>query len=224
MGVPGTLRGRCEAEIKAAKPARFRPWPGGGLPTVAGMRVLCPLLAAAGLLAGCALPVRETSLQGLAPVQTLQWRSFVDERLRGQVQLGEFKGADPEARGYVQKTLERVWESRTPAKPVVDALEEQLMRLRLLANAAQPARYVLDVEILRLAGGSLPLAGDGEAELRYRLRESDSGRLVYERRLRSQGEVNPALLWPPARQRAAKESALRANLLLLAHELVRLRV
>lgn len=187
------------------------------------MRVLCPALLLA-TLAGCALPVREAPLQGLDPMTTLQWRSFVDERLRGQVQLGEFKGADAEARGYVQKTLERVWESRTPAKPVLDALEEQLLQLRLLASAAQPARYVLDVEILRLAGGNLPLSSEGEAELQYRLREAASGRLVYERRLRSQGDVNPSLLWPPARQRAAKESALRANLLLLAHELVRLRV
>lgn len=170
------------------------------------------------------MPVRERPLQALEPVQTLQWRSFVDERLRGQVQLGEFKGADPEALGYVQKTLERLWESRTPPKPVVDALEDQLLQLRLLANAAQPARYVLDVEILRLSGGNLPLSSEGEAELQYRLREAASGRLIYERRLRSQGEVSLVQVWPPARQRAAKESALRANLLLLANELVRLRV
>ncbi len=176
-------------------------------------------------LAGCAMPVREVPLhQGQNPITTLQWRGFVDERLRGQVQLGELKGADAEALGWMRKTLDHVWGSRAAAKPVADALEEQLDALRLLANAALPARYALDVEILRLDGSNLPLGSEGEAEVRYRLREIDSGRLVYERRLRSQGDVGYGLLWPPARQRAAKESALRANLLRLSEELVRLRV
>lgn len=174
------------------------------------------------------MPVREQPLQSLDPVTTLQWRSFVDEKLRGQVQLGQLVGSDPEAVGYLQKTLDRVWTSRAQAKPLRDALEEQLDALRLLANAAATGRYVLDVEILRLEAGGLPLSGDGEAELRYRLRENNaSGRLVYERRLRSQGELpwaGAAHLWPPQRQRAAKEAALRANLRLIAQELVRLRV
>ena len=151
------------------------------------------------------MPVREPPLQSLDALTALQWRGFVDERLRGQVMLGELKGADAEAVGYLQKTLERIWQSRTPDKPVRDAIEEQLHQLRLLANAAAPARYVLDVEILSLDGGPLPLASEGEAELRYRLREAgDGGRLVYERRLRSQGEVGYGQLWPPARQRAAQ--------------------
>lgn len=178
------------------------------------------------LLAGCAMPVREPPLRdGLHPITALQWRGFVDDKLRGQVQLGEIKGSDPEAVGWLQKTLERVWTSRAPLKPVADAIEEQLHELRLLANAAAPARYVLDVEILSLGGGQLPLANEGHAELRYRLREvGEGGRLLYERRLRSEGEIGYGLLWPPARQRAAKEAALRANLLKASQELVRLRV
>jgi hypothetical protein len=178
------------------------------------------------LLAACAMPVREQPLrEGLHPITALQWRGFVDEKLRGQVALGEIKGSDAEAVGWLQKTLERVWTSRAPQKPVSDAIEEQLHELRLLALAAQPARYVLEVEILALHGGPLPLGSEGHAELRYRLREAgDGGRLLYERRLRSEGEVGYGLLWPPARQRAAKESALRANLLKASQELVRLRV
>lgn len=191
------------------------------------MRALCFALAATGLLAACAAPVREAPLQSLDPITTLQWRSFVDDKLRGQVALAPLKGADPEAVGYLQKTLDRIWISRAPAKPVADALGEQLEQLRLLANTAAPARYVLEVEILQLQGGPLPLGGDGEAELLYRLREAVTGRLLWERRLRSQGELgwgSPSSLWPPQRQRAAKEAALRANLRRLAEELVRLRV
>lgn len=186
------------------------------------VRALIPLLAL--LLSACAMPVREPTLHALDPVTTLQWRSFVDEKLRGQVTLGEFKGADPEAVGWLQKTLERVWTSRALQKPVADALEEQLHELRLLASAAASGRYVLDVEILSLAAGGLPLSSEGEAELRYRLREAEGGRLVYDRKLRTQGDISPGLLWPPGRQRAAKESALRANLLKLSQDLVRLRV
>lgn len=189
------------------------------------MSVRSSALLACLLIAGCAMPVREQPLRdGLDPITTLQWRGFVDEKLRGQVMLGELKGSDPEAVGYLQQTLERVWSSRAPAKPLRDAMEEQLHELRLLANAALPARYALDAEILSLGGGSLPLSSEGEVEVRYRLREIESGRLLYDRRLRSQGEIGYGLLWPPARQRAAKESALRANLLKASHELVRLRV
>lgn len=189
-------------------------------PAVPGLALAC-----LGLLTACATPVREQPLHSLDPITRLQWRSFVDERLRGQVALGDIKGSDPEAQGWMQKTLERVWSSRAPGKPIADALEEQLHQLRLLASVAVPARYVLDVEILQLEGGSLPLSSEGEVEVRYRLREAgEGGRLVYERKLRSQGEISPGLLWPPLRQRAAKESALRANLLRLSEELVRLRV
>lgn len=195
------------------------------LPTVGRMNALRAAVVLPLLLAGCAMPVRESPLrEGLDPITSLQWRSFVDEKLRGQVRLGELTGADPEAVGYLQKTLERLWDSRAASKLLRDAVEEQLQELRLLANAALPARYLLDVEILSLAGGSLPLASEGEVEVRYRLREIDGGRVVYERRLRSQGALGYGLLWPPARQRAAKEAALRANLLKLGQELVRLRV
>lgn len=176
-------------------------------------------------LGGCAMPVREPPLQGLAPVTALQWRNFMDEKLRGQVSLGEVKGSDAEAEGWLRATLDRVWGSRALRKPVADALEEQLDQLRLLANAAQGGRYVLDVEILSLEAGGLPFGSEGEAELRYRLREAgEGGRLLFEKRLRSAGDLMPGLLWPPARQRAAKESALRANLLRLGGELARLRV
>jgi hypothetical protein len=219
------VQSRCEAEIKTAAVALIQPARGCRPVYSGGMLVRPSALLCCLLLAGCAMPVREQPLrEGLDPITTLQWRGFVDEKLRGQVMLGELKGSDPEAVGYLQKTLERVWSSRAPAKPLRDAMEEQLHELRLLANAALPARYALDAEILSLAGGQLPLSSEGEIEVRYRLREVDSGRLVYERRLRSQGEIGYGLLWPPARQRAAKEAALRANLRKLSEELVRLRV
>jgi hypothetical protein len=183
------------------------------------------LLLASAALAGCAMPVRERNLAGsVPPVTALQWRNFVDEKLRGQVRLGEPKGADAEAVGILQKSLERVWQSRLAAKPLQDAVEDQLEQLRLLASLSEQARYVLDVNVLRLDAGPLPLGSEGEAELHWQLRESGSGRLLFDRRLRSSGEVGWGLAWPPARLRAAKESALRANLLKLAEALVRLRV
>ena len=57
-------------------------------------------------LGGCAMPVREPPLQGLAPVTALQWRNFMDEKLRGQVSLGEVKGGDAEAEGWLRATLD----------------------------------------------------------------------------------------------------------------------
>lgn len=188
------------------------------------MRFFLACLLCLAVLSGCALPVREPPLNGLAPLTALQWRNFMDEKLRGQVVLGEIKGADPEAEGWMRSTLDRLWGSRALQKPLGDALETQLDQLRLLAGAPG-GRYVLDVEILLLDAGGLPFGSEGAAELRYRLRESaEGGRLLYERRLRSTGELMPGLLWPPARTRAAKESALRANLLKLGEELARLRV
>lgn len=181
-------------------------------------------LLAAFLMAACAVPVREQALREPESIATLQARNFVDDKLRGEIQVGEIKGTDPDALGYLQQTLDRVWRSRATQKTVGDALEEQLHELRLLASAARPGRYVLDVEILSLGSGGLPLSSEGEAEVRYRLREAQGNRVIYERRLRSTGDVPMGLLWPPLRQRAAKESALRANLAKLGQDLVRLRV
>jgi hypothetical protein len=183
------------------------------------------LLALPALLSACAMPVRERPLAGGVPeVTALQWRNFVDPQLRGQIRLGKLEGSDPEASGFLQQALERVWHSRAPAKPVKDAIEDQLEQLRLLASLSEQARYVLDVSILTLDGGALALSSEGEAELHWQLKEAGSGRLLFDRRLRSSGEVGYGLAWPPARRRAAKESALRANLVKLAEALVRLRV
>ena len=86
------------------------------------------------LLAGCNTPVRETRLKAVDERTALQWRSFVDERLRGQIGLGSIKGSDPEAVGYLQKTLQWTWRSRLDERTVSDALEEQLRLLRLFAS------------------------------------------------------------------------------------------
>ena len=179
------------------------------------------------LLAGCNTPVRETRLKAVDERTALQWRSVVDERLRGQIGLGSIKGSDPEAVGYLQKTLQWTWRSRLDERTVSDALEEQLRLLRLFASMPGSGRYVLDVEVMQLDSDGYPFGSDGRAELRYLLREraeSGEGRLVYERRLRTQGELPWLPLLPNHRQRMARESALRANLAKLAEELVRLRV
>ena len=111
-----------------------------------------------------------------------------------------------------------------------DALEEQLRLLRLFASSPDGGRYVLDVEVMQLDSDGYPFGSDGRAELRYRLRErtdraeGGEGRLIYERRLRTEGELPWLPLLPNHRQRLARESALRANLAKLAEELVRLRV
>lgn len=182
------------------------------------------------VLAACNTPMREQRLQAVDERTALQWRSFVDERLRGQIALGNIKGSDPEAVGYLQKTLQWTWRSRLDERTVSDALEEQLRLLRLFASSPGSGRYVLDVEVMQLDSDGYPFGSDGRAELRYQLRERDpsndlgSSRLVYERRLRTQGELPWLPLLPNHRQRLARESALRANLAKLAEELVRLRV
>lgn len=183
------------------------------------------LLAATALLAACASPVRTPPL-ALGDWQALQWRSFVDERLKGQIELGEIQGGDPDAQGWMSKALAWAWGTPTRDPTVQDALEDQLRALRLLAGAAQSARYRLDVHLLRVEAEGLLLGAQAHAEVRYSLRErGEGGRLVYERRVRSEGQAG----WldhglASQRQRLAKEAALRSSLSALARDLAALRV
>jgi len=187
------------------------------------------LIALPGLLAGCGTPLRTPPL-ALTPRQALQWRSFVDEQLRGQIVLGEVHGADEPAVGFLQQALAFVWGSPLASQVVLDALEDQLRALRLLAGTPEAGRYRLDarlmqLEVVGLIGG---LVGSVEAQARveYSVREREEpGRLIYQRQVRSAGKAG----WldhafTADRQRLAKEAALRAGLLLLAQDLVALRV
>lgn len=191
------------------------------------MKTLCrplPVWLLALLLAGCASSVRTPPLV-VSERQALQWRSFVDERLKGQIALGEVKGGDAAAQGWMKKTLAWFWGNPTRDQAVQDALEDQLRALRLLAAAPQPGRFQLDVQLLRVDAEGLLTGADAQAEVAYRLRERDGGRILYERRVRSEGSAN----WldhalASDRQRLAKEAALRANLMLLTQDLVALRL
>jgi hypothetical protein len=49
---------------------------------------------------------------------------------------------------------------------VLDALEDQLRALRLLASAAEPGRYRLDAKLIQLEVGGL--IGSAEAQARAR--------------------------------------------------------
>lgn len=186
------------------------------------------LLAASVSLAACARPVRTPPL-ALGEWQALQWRSFVDDKLKGQIALGDVRGGDPEAEGWMRKALAWAWGTPTRDLALQDALEDQLRALRLLAGAAQAARYRLDVQLLRVEAEGLVLGAQAQAEVLYRLRErgegGEGGRLVYERRVRTEGQAG----WSDhglagGRQRLAKEAALRGSLALLARDLVSLRV
>lgn len=176
-------------------------------------------------LAACSSAVRTPPLV-LSDWQALQWRSFVDDKLKGQIELGEVQGGDAQAQGWMRQALAWAWGTPTRDQTVQDALEDQLRALRLLASAAQTARYRLDVQLLRVEAEGLLLSAQAQAEVVYRLRErGDAGRLIYERRVRSEGQAG----WldhglASDRQRLAKEAALRSSLALLARDLVSLRV
>ena len=177
------------------------------------LRRALPLLMLT-LLAACASPVHTPAL-ALDDFQALQWRGLVDERLRGQVELGEVQGADRAAEG-----------SGTSEQTLLHALEDQLRALRLMAGAPQSARYRLDVQLLRLDLGGHVMSAKVEAELRYQLRErGEGGRVLYERKVRSAGSAN----WldhgaASGRKRLATEAALRSNLGMLARDLISIRV
>ncbi|MFO1252973.1 hypothetical protein [Inhella sp.] len=184
------------------------------------------LLAALPLLvAGCGTPLRTPPL-AITPRQALQWRSFVDEQLRGQIALGEVQGADEPAVGFLQQALAFVWGSPVAGQVVLDALEDQLRALRLLASAAEPGRYRLDARLIQLEVGGLIGSAEAQARVEYTVRErEEGGRLIYQRQVRSEGKAG----WldhafTADRQRLAKEAALRAGLVLLAQDLVALRV
>lgn len=184
------------------------------------------LLAALPLLvAGCGTPLRTPPL-ALTPRQALQWRSFVDEQLRGQIVLGEVQGADEPAVGFLQKSLAFVWGSPLSGQVVLDALEDQLRALRLLAGTPDAGRYRLDARLLQLEVGGLIGSAEAQARVEYTVRErEEGGRLIYQRQVRSEGKAG----WldhafTADRQRLAKEAALRAGLVLLAQDLVSLRV
>ncbi|MBB5202995.1 hypothetical protein HNQ51_000288 [Inhella inkyongensis] len=183
------------------------------------------LLALPALLAGCSSAVQSPPL-AISARQALQWRSFVDDQLKGQIALGEVTGADAPAVGYLRKTLAWLWGSRTSPDTVGDALEDQLRALRLLAPLPGTGRYQLDTQLMALEAEGLLGPSEAQAQVEYRLREKgEGGRLIYQRRIRSQAKAG----WldhgfASERQRLAKEAALRASLMMLAQDLVALRV
>ena len=85
------------------------------------------LLAALPLLvAGCSTPLRTPPL-ALTPRQALQWRSFVDEQLRGQIALGEVQGADEPAVGFLQQALAFVWGSPVDGQVVLSVQAREVV-------------------------------------------------------------------------------------------------
>ena len=183
------------------------------------------LIALPPLLAACGSTLQSPPL-AISPRQALQWRSFVDEQLRGQIVLGAVQGADEPAVGFLRKTLAWLWGARVEGEALNEALEDQLRALRLLANAAEPGRYRLDTQLLRLEAEGLIGPAEAKAQVEYTLREAaEGGRVVYQRKVRSLGKAG----WfdhgfASDRQRLAIEAALRAGLVMLAQDLVALRV
>lgn len=183
------------------------------------------LLLSSLALAGCSTSV-QTPQTTISSRQALQWRSFIDDQLRGQIALGQIEGSDAPAVGYLRKTLAFLWGSRIDAQVINEALEDQLRALRLLAPLPGEGRFELDAKLLKLEVEGLVMSSDAQAVVLYSLHErGPGGKLVYQRRMRSHGEAG----WldhgfASERQRLAKEAALRASLVMLAQDLVTLRV
>ncbi|MBH9551714.1 hypothetical protein [Inhella gelatinilytica] len=198
---------------------------------------LAPIVALAlTALVGCGSTVQSPPL-ALKPLQVLQWRSFVDPQLRQQIGLGDVQGGDAGAADFLGQTLRWLWGTHTPNAVVQDALEDQLRALQLLAAAPHPGRYRLDARIISLEASGLLGGAEATARVEYTVRENlpeaqaapgaadGPGRILYQRQVRSQGEAAwLSHLMSGDRQRLAKQAALRAGLVVLAQDLVQLRV
>lgn len=178
-------------------------------------------------LAACGSTVQTPPL-ALKPMQALQWRSFVDPQLRHQIGLGQVEGGEPEAREFLDKALRWLWGSHTPNEVLQDALEDQLRALALLAATPQAGRYRLDARVITLEVDGLMGSADAKAKVEYTVREREAqagATPIYQRQVRSQGQAG----WldhvlSGDRQRLAQQAALRAGLILLAQDLVALRL
>ncbi len=172
-------------------------------------------------LAACAAPVRSPAPVGVR--QVLQWQSWVDPKLQGQIALGQVTGGDVPATGMLKKTMAWFWGTPADTAVLTDGLEDQLRALSLLAALPGSGRFALDAQLLQLEVGGLMLGAEAQSQVLYTLREGD--KVVYQRRVRAQAKTG----WGDHvlgsdRQRLAKEAALKESLRLLALDLVTLRV
>lgn len=185
------------------------------------MRRRLLLLCAPLALSACGSAVRTP--EPLDARQALQWQAWIDPALKGQVSLGEVRGADAPAVGRLQQTLGWLWGQRTETAALADGLEDQLRALSLLAALPGQGRFTLDVELQQLQADGLLGAAEAQIAIVYTLREGSRTR--YQRRVRAQGSAGWAHhALASERQRQAKEAALRESLRLLAQDLVALRV
>ncbi|RVT84737.1 hypothetical protein [Inhella crocodyli] len=184
-------------------------------------RRLVLLLPALAALGACSAPVRSPAPVGVR--QVLQWQSWVDPKLQGQIALGQVTGGDAPATGMLKKTLAWFWGTPADTAVLSDGLEDQLRALSLLAALPGQGRFALDAKLLQLDAGGLVLGAEAQSQVLYTLREGD--KVVYQRRVRAQAQTG----WGDHvlgsdRQRLAKEAAIKESLRLLALDLVTLRV
>jgi hypothetical protein len=184
-------------------------------------RRLVLLLPALAALGACSAPVRSPAPVGVR--QVLQWQSWVDPKLQGQIALGQVTGGDVPATGMLKKTLAWFWGTPADTAVLSDGLEDQLRALSLLAALPGQGRFALDAKLLQLDAGGLVLGAEAQSQVLYTLREGD--KVVYQRRVRAQAQAG----WGDHvlgsdRQRLAKEAAIKESLRLLALDLVTLRV
>lgn len=174
------------------------------------------LFLTVGLLAGCGTPSQSLNMV-LPAAEALQLRGFMPEALRGQVMLEAVVGGSETSRW---------WGSRVSSLALQDALEDSLRAVGLWAMTQQGARYQLKAELLSLVQPLVALDTTVTATVNYKLLDSSSGRLVYERSVRTayQAEFGDAMLSQPERLRLANEGAIRQTVNLMLRDLPNLQL
>ena len=184
-------------------------------------RPASPTLLATALLAlalaGCGTPGQPLSMT-ITPAEALQVRGWVPDALKDQVGVLPVMGGAETGRW---------WGSMVSAKAVQNALEDSLYAVGMKPAAPQPApRFELKSALVLLQQPPLAAAGvTVDVTMYYRLTDTHTGRIVYERRIANQQDagLGDALLSPSERLRIANERALQANIGLLLRDLVTLR-
>jgi hypothetical protein len=167
-------------------------------------------------LAGCGTPSQPLPMV-ITPAEALQLRTWVPEVFKLQIAVAPVQGGE---------ATWRWWGSKVSQDALQAALEDSLHAVGLRPLAPEPpARFELRTQLLSLEQPLAAAEVTVRAAVRYQLVERASGRLLFDRTLRSEERagLSDALFSQPERLRIANERVLRANFALMLRELLALR-
>ncbi|MEJ6005939.1 hypothetical protein WG899_10305 [Paucibacter sp. AS339] len=171
------------------------------------------LLALAGL-SGCGTPTEPPNL-ALSATESLQMRSWVPDRLKGQIVLSPVTGGQPTG---------MLWGSKISNAALQEALDSSLRATGMLAMRPGAGDYQLEAKLVELEQPMIGLSMKVVVTIAYTVIEKRSGTVLYQRRLRSQhvAEFSSAVLDQNERLRLANEGAVRSNVNLMLRDVIAL--